>query len=76
MTDTLLPREETAGARRALRAIAETIQETGAQGCPSGVLYAGLMEFGMSFETYCKVISGFKSLGYVREEADVLYWIA
>jgi len=63
-------------AKEVLRAIADTIRECGDEGCPSGILYASLMQFGCTFELYCKIIVAFKREGYVRESADVLYWVA
>lgn len=58
--------------RKIFLAIAGTIKDVGE--APSGVLYAGLMHYGMSLETYLMIVRTLKSLGWVSESGHLLKW--
>lgn len=53
---------------RIVRAILETINESGTMGAPSGILYTALMAQGMSLDTYQRLMGVIKEVGYVTEE--------
>ena len=55
--------------------IAEVIADCGPEGAPSGILYAAVMEFGISFATYNSIIGMLKAAGLVTEDAHVLVWV-
>ena len=55
-------------------AIAETIRETSPT--PAGVLYAGLMTHGCTFEQFTSIVQTLKNAKLVTEKGHVLYWKA
>ena len=54
-------------------AIAETIRETSPT--PAGMLYAGLMTHGCTFEQFSSVVQTLKNAGLVEERNHELRWI-
>jgi len=54
-------------------AILETVQESGEMGCPAGILYAGLMSFGISLNTFQAIMSGLVQSGKLRYSGHVYY---
>lgn len=71
MSDT----EEFRAVTRLIVAVATIIQEMGAEGAISGVLYAALNSKGCSLDQYYTIIGILKQQGLVREQFNVLYWI-
>lgn len=57
-----------------VRAIAETIAESGPLGAPASSVYLALQAFGLGMDTYKSVIGSLKSAGLVREANHTLYW--
>ncbi len=56
-----------------LKAIGDTIKQTSPT--PAGTLYAGLMQYGCSKQTFDTIIGAFKGAGKVKEQGNLLYWI-
>lgn len=48
-----------------MSAILDAVEAGGEQGAPSGVLYAGLMSMGMTYDAYQTTISSLKEAGYL-----------
>lgn len=59
--------------RRAIDALVDTIRDCGPMGCPSGVLYAGLMTTGVSLSTYERIIEALIAAGRIERRGHVLY---
>lgn len=57
-----------------VKLIGDTIEQAGS--IPSGHLYAILLEFGCSLQVYDQLIQAFKDTRKIREENNVIYWIA
>ena len=53
-------------------AVAETIRETSPT--PAGVLYAGLMAHGCTFEQFTSIVQTLKHAGLVEEKNHELRW--
>lgn len=68
---TILPPDR---AKLLIGAIMGTIKDMGSEGCPSGVLYAGLLGK-ISLDTYQTIIDAGKRAKVIRESGHVLYWI-
>jgi hypothetical protein len=59
-----------------IRKILDTIVEIIAEepgGTPSGILYAGLMNYGITFNTYEAMIAHLKNEGRITESFNVLH---
>lgn len=54
------------------KAIYQTILDMGANGCPSGILYAHLSSMGMTLDQYQGVIESLKNLKAISESHHVL----
>jgi hypothetical protein len=54
-------------------AVAETIRETSPT--PAGVLYAGLMTHGCTFEQFASIIQALKNAKLVTESNHLLTWV-
>lgn len=59
---------------RLVSIIGETIREQGADGAPSGVIYAGLMGH-CGYTEYNAIIAALKKAGHIKERNHVLYWV-
>lgn len=57
-----------------VKIVAEAIAVAGAEGIPSGHLYARLMSFGYSLAVYQRIIDVLKTAGLVTERAHLLTW--
>lgn len=60
----------------ALRLLADAIVETVAetpQGAPAGMLYAAMMGFGMSLDTFQTIMSMLVAAGRVRREGQLYF---
>ena len=55
-----------------IKAVLEVIKATGAEGIPSGVLYASLMPYGCTYEQYSGILGVLKNSGLVLERGHVL----
>lgn len=56
-----------------MTAIVETVAETGLTGAPSGVIYAAMMQVGVTLDLYNALISKIKDHGYITESNNVLH---
>ena len=56
-----------------LKTIGDTIKETSPT--PAGTLYAGLMQYGCSLQTFNTIKDAFVRAGKVQEKGNLLYWI-
>lgn len=55
-----------------MSAILDAIEAGGEQGAPSGVLYAGLMSMGMTYNAYQTTIDSLKDAGYLTVSNHLL----
>lgn len=53
--------------------ICETVAAAGAQGAPSGSLYAALLSIGMDLETYGALMASLESSGRLRRQGQVYF---
>jgi hypothetical protein len=53
--------------------ILETVAEQGAEGAPSGIVYAALTGH-LSYEQYTRIIGAFETAGLIRKSNHVLYY--
>jgi len=58
-----------------VKAVVDTIRETGTHGAPSGVMYAALMSQGCSLNQYQSLMSALVNSGKIRQDGD-LYFIS
>lgn len=70
---TLAQQTQNEAIRRIADAIVESVREAGELGAPSGIVYAALMSYGMSLDTYHQFIGVLVKLGKLRQEGDLLY---
>ena len=74
MQTTDMNREKAIAAARTIASmVVETIRETGPLGCPSGVLYSGLMGMGCTLAQYEALIGALVNVGRVRKEGHLLF---
>lgn len=55
------------------RAIVETIEETGPTGTPGGLLYAALMNTGLSLDGFEQIMAGLVDAGRINRRGDLYY---
>lgn len=58
-----------------IRAIMETIKESGEQGAPEGPMYAAVMGTGCSLNSFNMLIAKLEQAKLVRRSNHVCYWI-
>jgi hypothetical protein len=63
-----------AAAIKLVAAITDIVRDMGEQGCPSGPLYAALMQYGMSYDTYSRLMAALVKMGHFRLSNHVYYW--
>lgn len=62
--------------RAIVTAVMGTIEDAGALGAPSGVLYAALSAHGCSLEQFSSLMAALVRSGRVRQTANVYYYTA
>lgn len=68
-------REQVRAALTIVKLVGQAIQEAGPDGMPSGILYASLMEQGITLGAYNQIIAVLKAAGLVTESFHVLTWV-
>lgn len=67
-------REDQLGAAAWLcRIIVETVEETGEHGAPGGILYAALMNVGVSLELFEMIMGTLVEAGKLRKSGDLYF---
>ncbi len=70
-----MTREQVVALREIARSILDTVKECGETGAPGGILYAGLMTAGCTFNQFNSIMGGLVNAGYLRLDTDVYYYV-
>ena len=55
-------------------AICATVRDAGEDGAPGGIIYAALMEYGISLELYEAVMASLVSTGKLRKQGELYFY--
>lgn len=60
-------------AQQIVKAVYDTIKETGEDGAPGGVLYAALMNIGVDYDGYNLIMGTMVEQGLVMKQGELYY---
>jgi hypothetical protein len=70
----MTPQQQARAVRMVCGAIVDAVKEAGDLGAPGGVLYA-VLQGGLSLAQFEQVMAALVSVGKLRREGDLYYWV-
>lgn len=68
-------REQVRAVLTIVKLVGQAIQEAGPDGMPSGILYASLMEQGITLGAYNQIIAVLVAAGLITNDSHLLVWV-